>query len=174
MTHARFFLLAVLGITLTYGLRGASDRRRSAVPGGQPPLDSVVLARTRCFGPCPAYRLVIDGQNITHFVSLGPVDSGRTESGPATLFALQSVYQLALFSYFRSLPDTIQSSPLCGPSASDYPTVTTAIYGRSIQKRVVHYEGCRWSPGILTDLETAIDSLANSSRWVRIPKQWSP
>lgn len=175
MSYVRLLLFAVLGITLSYGLQGVRQQSGLAVTNRQPPpLDSVVLERTRCFGPCPAYRLVIDGQNVTHFISLGPVDSGRTDSGPATLFALQKIYQLMLFSYFRSLPDTIQSSPLCGPRASDYPTATTGIYGHAIQKRVVHYEGCRWSPGILTDLESAIDSLANSSRWVRMPEHWSP
>lgn len=168
MTFARWILFVFVGV----GYLASSPMALGAPGPGldvlhRAPLDSVVLQRTTCFGWCEAYRLVIDSANVAHFVSLDSADSGRTASGAAAPYAIQKVYQLTLMVHFIGLPDTIESSPLCGPRATDNPTVITGIYGPSIQKRVVDYKGCRWAPGLLDDLENLIDSLAISLRWRR-------
>ena len=173
MTLARLSLLAIVGLVVSATPQHMPDRRSPAASDRTAAaLDSVVLERTGCLGPCPVYRVVIDNSNIAHFVSLDAPDSGRAESGPALPNALQHISQLAMMIGFNALPDTIQSSPLCGPFATDLPTAITGIYGGAIMKRVVHNKGCRWAPGALTALEDSIDALAVSSRWVR--SRWSP
>lgn len=168
MAPVRAFFLALLALALSAYpqdvTEGQNVRGNDRAPA---PLDSVVLERTGCFGFCPVYRIVIDSSNIAHFVSLDPADSGRKESGAALPNALQRILQLVTIAGFRALPDTIESSPLCGPLATDLPTAITGIYGRPIAKRVVDYKGCRWTPGTLTALEDSIDVFANSSRWIR-------
>jgi hypothetical protein len=168
MTFARLILFLCLGIEHSVSSPLAFGARRPELDVlHSEPLDSVVLQRTKCFGWCEAYRLVIDKASVAHFVSLDSADSGRTASGAAASYAIQNVYQLTVMVHFIRLPDTIESSPLCGPRATDNPTVITGIYGPSIQKRVVDYKGCLWAPGLLDDLENLIDSLAVSSRWRR-------
>ena len=167
MTRARVSFLVLVGLAVSANPQRMPDGRSAqANERAAAPLDSVVLERTGCLGPCPLYRVAIDSSNIAHFLSLDPDDSGRSESGPALPNALQHIFQLTMMIGFKALPDTIENSPLCGPFATDFPTAITGIYGRAITKQVVDYKGCRWTPGALTVLEDSIDALAASSRWV--------
>jgi hypothetical protein len=138
--------------------------------------DSIVLERTRCFGTCPAYRLRIGRDGAVRFESRNPNEPAvHTDTIDAGAF--QWLLAEAARIGFYDLPDDIdQDDELCPGRATDHPTHITTIYADPV-KRVDHYTGClvmhpdwpRPSEALapLTRFESAIDSVAGASRWIR-------
>lgn len=132
--------------------------------------DSLVLERTRCYGFCPAYQLTLDGSGEVRFQSRNPDDSttGADRIDPA---AFASLLAEAERIGFWTLPDDIQAdASLCGPAATDAPTVTITLRAEGRTKRVEHDHGCRGGDERLAALrrfENRVDRVAGSSRWVR-------
>ncbi len=150
------------------------DTTPAQSPG--PATDSIVLERTLCYGLCPAYRLRLAGTGQVLFESRNPQDSGRTAADtvpPATILTLlREAESLGFF----ELPDVIADDrQLCPDRATDHHTATVTIYRAAGLKRVEDYRGCYARRdhsvvpviGRLRAFETAIDSAANSGRWVR-------
>lgn len=164
----------VVVVALTMGLSSEDSfgRIRAIPPTARQvsQIDSVVLERSSCYGACASYRLMIDTADIVHFTSLSAGDSGKQYTGTSTRRLNAKLYIMARRMHFAELPDSIMASPLCGPRVTDEQTVIIGVYGNSLRKKVVHYRGCLWSPGMLLDFENAIDSLADSRRWIRSAK----
>jgi hypothetical protein len=138
--------------------------------------DSIVLERTVCFGTCPAYRLSLTRQGQVSFESRNPGDTSRHARDSVSVTSLGVLTAMADSLGFETLPDTIANdSALCPDKATDHPTATITIFRGVQSKHVVDYHGCFASvdhstvPAVarLRQLETAIDSLAGSQRWVR-------
>jgi hypothetical protein len=161
--------MAAMGMAIT-----AACARPAAVPmaGGAAamPADSIVLERTRCYGFCPAYRLVLARTGEVRFRSVWPED---TPPGEGTVAArdFDGLVAEAARAGFWSLPDEIQGSALCHAASTDSPSAIVAIYLPGRSKRVSDYHGCRDEAALaaLRAFEDRIDSVAGSRRWIRTP-----
>lgn len=128
--------------------------------------DSIVLERTPCFGACPAYRVRIERGGAVAFRARHRGDTTRTQTGFVAAQDLEDLLQRLETLGFEELPDTIASSPgYCGPSHTDAATVISTVFAGTIAKQVVDYQGCRWAPIGLRELEEFIDHVANTRRW---------
>jgi hypothetical protein len=155
------------------GAAGAADTQ----PSSPLAVDSVVLERTTCFGPCPAYRLSVAASGRVHFTSRNPGDASRTAQDMASRGAAAELLARAEQVGFFQLPERpADDSTLCPQRATDHPTVTVWVFGRERAGRVEDYTGCYVSvdpPRVaerllrLRAFEDAIDSVAGSSRWAR-------
>lgn len=143
---------------------------REDSPGDPTPLGvvdtssvEIVLARTPCFGTCPAYRLVIRGDGTVNFRGNLHVDS--LDPAGVTLSRSDVAQLLRAFEAFdyRSLKG--YDSEKCY-IVSDNPSAYTSIAYDGKKHEVDHYYGCNRAPEALSDLESVIDSIAGVSRWV--------
>jgi hypothetical protein len=140
--------------------------------------DSIVLARTRCYGTCPAYRLRVGSDGEVLFESGNPGDEGRTHRDTVSADGFAYLLAMADRIGFYELPDRIDEGDQtwCRDYATDHPTYIAAIYAASSHKRVAYYTGCYSgagdhtvpeSLGRLRQFYATIDSVAGSSRWIR-------
>ena len=130
--------------------------------------DSIVLERTPCFGSCPAYRLRISRDGGVLFHSRNAGDADRTEVGSVSARQLEHLLMEFELLGFAELPDTIANSrEYCGSSRTDAATVITTVFAGATSKQVVDYHGCQWAPSGLRELETLVDSIVNTRRWIR-------
>ncbi|HEU4584298.1 MAG TPA: DUF6438 domain-containing protein [Gemmatimonadaceae bacterium] len=138
--------------------------------------DSIVLERTLCYGSCPAYQLKIGGDGAVAFVSRNPGDTPGTQADSIAPSQVEWLLGEAERLGFYSLPAVIaDDSTLCPLRATDHPTATVTITRGDSTHSVVDYHGCyvthdpSVAPSVerLRRLEVAIDSVAQSSRWVR-------
>lgn len=138
--------------------------------------DSVVLERSVCFGLCPAYRLRLSSTGNVRYDSLNPRDS--TEAAvetiaPTTLRML--VDRAGAAGFFELPPEIAADSVLCPLRATDHPTVVVTFFSAAQTRTVRDYLGCfaTTDRGVvprlarLRALETEIDSVLHSSRWIR-------
>ena len=143
----------------------------SAAVVAQNPLDradSVVLERTSCFGTCPAYRLRVSRSGSVLFESRNRAEEGRRESDNIAPEKFRWILTEALRIDFLALPDRIADEKrFCPARVTDLPTATVTIFLPDKVKRVEDYHGCFWAPAGLRELESVIDTVASSSRWVR-------
>jgi hypothetical protein len=131
-------------------------------------VDSVSLERTRCFGTCPSYRVVLTRDGDVRFTS-GDARFPQTAAASFIPASLDELAAEARVAGFWSLPVRIAADPqLCGPHATDFPGVIVTFYTRSEAHAVEDYRGCH-GDGLerLRRLEEHIDSVAGSDRWLR-------
>jgi hypothetical protein len=123
----------------------------------------ITLERTMCYGTCPVYKLVVQGDGLVSYdgeyfvkvigyqtatVNKGQMRKLLIEFKKARYFALNDRYD----SYdCTCMPDTITS---------------LTILGRT--KSVFHYHGDCSAPKRLTRLEDAIDRIVGTDRWVKL------
>jgi hypothetical protein len=131
--------------------------------------DSVVLERSRCFPGCAAYRVSISRNQVVHFESRTPGDSGRSTTDTLKQQGeFRSVILAAQSIYFFNLPESIASNEqACGPRSSESPSATVTVFFAGGSRKVEDYLGCAWSPAGLRELQASIDRIANTKRWVR-------
>ncbi|HXE61622.1 MAG TPA: DUF6438 domain-containing protein, partial [Gemmatimonadaceae bacterium] len=152
----RLFVLAAC----TLATPGALAQHRST------PVDSIVLERTTCYGTCVPYRLALYGDGRVVFHSLDARDSTRVAHDRVDPRAVMQLWTLSRIADFTDLPDSIEGTEYCRVRMTDNPYATITIAANDSIKRVRDYLGCPWGPYGLRQLERAIDSVANSRRWV--------
>ena len=130
-------------------------------------VDSVALERTSCFGTCPAYRLLLSSSGAVHFESRNARESGRTADDTLSNQDVSRVLGAVFDAGLLALPDKISESPLCGLSGTDSPTATIHLYLKDTVKVVEDYHGCQSTPAGLRALQTLIDQVTGSHRWIR-------
>ena len=127
------------------------------------PPDTIVLVRTRCFGTCPAYELVM--------ARGGPVrvrgDRERAARVVATVpdAVMDALGRQALAGGFYTLPSrTGGDRTLCPMAATDHATITVRIAQARQSTEVVHYTGCVTStnPRRIAPTLRALEALADS------------
>jgi hypothetical protein len=148
----------------------------AAVASSSGAADSVALERTRCYGTCPAYRVVLDAAGRVAFASRNPDDSTRAidRVPPVTLATLLARAESV---GFFALPARIEGDPrLCARRATDGPSSTLVVYRGAGAASVADYRGCHAAEGDsasasrlerLRGLQGAVDSAVGSARWVR-------
>lgn len=139
----------------------------------------ITLERSACFGSCPDYRVAISSDGIIRF-------STQDQNFPGTaaevhkLFSGQNVLLpgvhetkvdpqavTRLLERFKAA-NFMGMEPKYVTPVTDNPTfaLTLRIGGKA--KRVVDYAGREAGmPSVVTDLEKAVDDLAETNRWVR-------
>src|SRR5690242_15779041 len=145
-------------------------------PAHAPRADSLVLERSRCFGFCPAYRLSLRADGSVAFASRNPGDTARTATDSISPEKLEWLVQEAgRIGFFALPPEILKDHALCPVAATDHPGATVTIFRADSAHRVVDYLGCRVGSDTsatarlesLRQFESAIDSVAQSQRWVR-------
>ena len=144
----------------------SSPPRASAV-AARPPLDSVVLERSGCYGGCVPYRLRIGPGATVEYESHYRPDRGLVVVDTVGDWVMDSVYAHAVRAAFWDLPDRIPESPLCPGIQTEHSVVTVTLYGQE-HKQVVDYLGCPATEGLraLRRFTSRIDTLAGSHRWI--------
>jgi hypothetical protein len=164
-----FLALATVACAPSSEQTDTSNTVKAALP------DSIVLARSVCFGRCPDYRLRINSSGQVHF-------QPRIPSGPASTATISEDAYAALVNEFDKInfdafPAVIrEDSLMCSLQATDHPGAIVTVFRGTSVKTVDDYHGCHGTEGradieqrltALRNLEARIDTVAGSSRWIR-------
>jgi ankyrin repeat protein len=141
--------------------RVAPYLRHAPIPDG--PIDSlkITLHRTGCYGTCPDYTVEMGGDGTVQYHGEAFV---LVEGDHASHVASEDVR--CLLSDFRAA-DFWSLRPKYWAGITDQPTyeLTLSIAGQS--KTVVDYMGqLTGMPRVVTDLENAVDLVANDESWI--------
>jgi hypothetical protein len=156
----------------------------------------ISLERTRCYGTCPAYTLVVlaDGTVIfhspTYFVDEGKMNVQKSLRPIVSKISIAQVNQIVeefeKANYFALLDKYVDKKEGgCPMEASDSSTVFTSIQIGEKKKSIQHYLGCTYGwkeiprkgfpvkelpgpyPKELFDLENKIDEIVNIEQWLK-------
>jgi len=121
----------------------------------------MTLDRTRCFGPCPAYQVVVHGDGSVDFAGKAFVTVVGNHRGKISTLAVHE-----LFSAFKRA-DYFALENRYATSVTDNPSYTTSISFDGVTKSVVDYMGTESGmPDVVQDLEEEIDRIAHTDKWI--------
>lgn len=161
-------------------LSGCLDPARAPVPGppagtvaaseatSSPPADDfeVRLSRSGCYGPCPSYTVTIHGDGRIDYVGRSHVFISGAQQGQAEATSLAALRTRLRAADFSPLANRYRhGSPACGLWTTDMPTVIVEVFSDGRRQRAEHDYGCAAAPAALTQIEQAIDAVAQSSQW---------
>jgi hypothetical protein len=170
--HATYLLLTILLF--------ASSPRSTQAQDEIPRDVTVTLARTMCFGWCPAYTLSLSSDGIARFTPTGSF--AQRGDGPTLAFPLTGtishdkltglVREFERINFFRlqkgyGNASTYKRGPACPEVRTDAPTATVTFEAGGRKKTVEHYLGCGGTAVLdqLAALERAIDDAADVKQW---------
>ena len=155
-------LLPLLGRTLD------AHAQRSGEPDRFTRLDSTLLERTHCFGPCPAYRVLLTFGGLIRFWS-EDASGAPTASDSVAPRLFMNVENDSMVAAVLALPDNIHGSSMCGRSVTDAPYARLTLFTNHGTKRIVDYQGCLGAPPVLRRFELLVDSVTRVDRWTHKP-----
>ena len=121
----------------------------------------VQLQRTSCFGSCPAYTVAVRGDGLITFAGIGSIAIPGKHTGTVSTETFGALLQAFRKADFLSAKDEYH----CG--WTDMPTQTLVLEVNGQQKTVVDYGGeLVGLPEAIKQLESAVDEVAGTSRWV--------
>jgi hypothetical protein len=122
------------------------------------------LERTGCYGSCPAYKIIINGDGRVRYVGENNVKlKGEQQANIATADVKQILSEFDKANYFAI--DQYSEKNCSCRFCTDMPTAITEIQVKGISHRVEHYYGCTCAPKPLWELEQAIDRIARTEQW---------
>jgi hypothetical protein len=133
--------------------------------------DSISLERTACYGACPVYKVTVWGDRRVDYEGKEFVKTAGHQAATLSQGQLAELARAFSDADFLSLRDKYMSSEDgCPAVATDSPSaITTLELGRQ-EKTIRHYYGCGERGGIypraLTELETRIDEIVGTDRWI--------
>src|SRR5664280_81046 len=124
----------------------------------------ITLARTVCYGTCPAYSLRIVGDGSVTYQGTNYVKVLGAASEQIPVSDVQAlVDQMMQANYFGlSVPDSCPQG-----INTDAPDYTTSLTLSGQTHTVPHYAGNQCAPAVLTTLENRIDEITNSAQGVK-------
>ncbi len=172
MTGARRFKFSLFAsILVVCGLLS------TAAGQAQSPNDlKITIQRSVCYGSCPDYTVMVLADGTVNFEGRQFVAKKGAATGHVSsddLRKLISAFDEA--SYFALRDRYTQGSDGCPEVWTDNPTVVTSIRMAGKSKTIVHYHGCQEGSGqstypkALTELESKIDEIVGTSRWIKGP-----
>jgi hypothetical protein len=160
--------LCVLALAACAPPNGAVPDSSAATPGAAPAVTRVTLERTPCFGTCPVYRVSVGGDGAVAFEGLGYVDSIGSFTGRIDADRVAALARLFEEHDYFALDDKYAYGEAnCAQYGTDAPMVITSVTIGGRSKRVEHDLGCGGVPPRLSDLESRIDEIIGTSRWIR-------
>jgi Domain of unknown function (DUF6438) len=162
-------LLAGLCLTLSgHPLLAVSPNVAAPVAVAQTPTSSdlvVSLERTACFGTCPVYQLTVYGDGRVVYDGQAFVAVRGKRTAQISPEQVQKLVQAIEAANFFSLADRYTVD------ATDLPGAWTSVTLNGQSKRVWRYGssgdlGIDNAPKALTELEQAIDTIANAQQWI--------
>jgi len=139
------------------------------------PADTLItIKRTVCYGTCPDYTVTVAADGAVVFEGRQFVKTKGIAKSNISLDVLrQLLAEFDRVKYF-SLNDRYQSAmDGCPEVWTDNPSVITSIRINGKIKSISHYYGCQTGTGgsiypkDLTQLETKIDELVGTDRWIK-------
>jgi hypothetical protein len=156
---------------------GRPDGTAARTPGREvavPPDTVITLQRTICYGMCPAYKLTIRGDGTLIYEGKEFVKTTGTVKSSVTREQLKELLSEFEKADYFSLRDSYQTmSDGCPTYWTDNPSANTSIQLGGRRKAIAHYYGCQEEEGYkvypqkLYVLESRIDEIVNSARWVK-------
>ncbi len=186
MTRRRYLLALVLAVA-AMGCDTTSDRVELAKESARPSpprdsipstvlldADSVVLTRSICFGPCPAYRVRIARTGGVHYFSSTHQETRTDSVAPERVSEL---LREIVASTFLEYPRSAERDPSkCRPPGSDGPGRSVELFVGASRFYISGDVGCFWNPDMSVAMLRSrvehrvaerIDSVAGTGRWVR-------
>ncbi|MDE2150438.1 MAG: hypothetical protein KGJ55_11560 [Gammaproteobacteria bacterium] len=140
-----------------------------AAPSVAPPprIGSVAMRRYGCFGSCPAYDVRIAAPGNVDYRGYAHVASTGKRHGVAENAALIRLWRLLDSVEFAQLATNyLPGRQACGPWSSDGATIVLKVNLDGRERQIRHYTGCPTTPGLLTQVEAAIDAAAQDQIWL--------
>lgn len=122
---------------------------------------SIALARSGCFGTCPAYSVTVSTRGIVFVGGSFVVAAGR-HTDTVDPDAVRELARKFVAADFYSMADSYVAG------VTDCPTYTIRISIDGHEKKVVDYVGT-WvgMPEAIADLEEEVDAFARTERWIK-------
>ena len=134
----------------------------------------ITLERSVCFGTCPDYKVTISADGKVTFEGREYVKvkgSATSHISKEDLSTLIAAFDAA--SYFSLKDKYMTESDGCPEVWTDNPRAVTSIRINGKSKTINHYYGCQEHSGAsiyptaLTTLETKIDKIVGTTRWIK-------
>lgn len=122
----------------------------------------ITLERSVCFGKCPVYSLVVEGNGNVRYEGLDFVAVKGVQTAQITTEAVKTLVDAFFEIDYFALQDSFDGN------ITDVPHTISSIKIDGKSKRIFNRLG---APVALRDLETMIDSVAGSDKWVNAPEQ---
>ncbi len=145
-------------------------------PPSVAPADFVTMERTTCYGTCAAYVVTIAAPGNVTFDFHGRLppqaDTAHTAQTVRSTGTADPARFMALLAFidsvgFFTLPGYPETAPVCTKAYNtDFPSATVSVSYRGRTHSVEHYLGCHAAPHVLWAIESKIDSVAKSSRYL--------
>ena len=127
------------------------------------PDDLVRMTRTRCFGACAAYHVVVDHDGHVSFVGTAFVNQCEA-SDVLDGEQLQRLKRLFDDKSFFTLNDAYMHADV-----TDMPRADLFYQPKpGTSKRILHYEGDESAPARLVEIEDEVDRILGTARWTTI------
>ena len=120
---------------------------------------AITIERTACYGTCPAYKVTIHGDGSVLYEGRKYVRVVGTQESTISPKAVSKLAQAFLNDGYFELRDNYPAS------FTDGPTTYTSIALAGRHKEVEDHDG---APEKLRELESEIDEIAGSKRWIYI------
>ncbi len=122
----------------------------------------ITLDRGACFGPCPIYHVEISGDGTVSYVGRASVAVTGKHEDHIPVETVLSLYDAFMKADFFWTLDSYRA-PI-----SDLATYTVSISFDGHRKQVIDYAGTLIGmPKEIAELETSIDSVAGTGKWVK-------
>lgn len=120
----------------------------------------ISLARSGCFGACPAYKVEVRGDGSVSYEGRGYVAFTGRHAGTVSQQNVIELVKLFEGADYFSLQDNYRAA------ITDNPTYVTSIEIDGLKKQIVDYVGLQVGmPMSVSRLEEAVDRLSGSERW---------
>lgn len=139
------------------------------------PADTLItLERTICFGACPIYKLTVKADGTVTFEGRENVKVKGIAKGHLSGEDVRSLIAAFEAASYFALNDTYETQKDGCPEVwTDNPSAITSIRLNGKHKTISHYYGCQTGSGTavypngLTYLETRIDQIVGTEKWIK-------
>jgi ankyrin repeat protein len=122
----------------------------------------MTLARTACYGTCPAYSIEVRGDGTVIYIGKMFVLITGEHHSRISKERVQELFAKFRSANYFSLNDEYRAG------ITDNPTETTSIEFNGRKKQVIDYVGSYVGmPDVVGDLEQSFDQLAGSDKWIK-------
>src|SRR5215210_1263108 len=130
----------------------------------------IILQRTPCYGPCPAYELTVWGTGEVEYFGEAHVHKAGAHTWGISGRRLHRLAEAFKKASYSRLEDSYTSREF-----TDAPSCMTSIeYEDGSSKSVDHYHGDPSAPNALTELEDEIDRIVGVERYTEPDVSYQP